>query len=59
MVEAMPNFYNILRARKFSTSADTALEISPSSSATPNFVIEAGRKAKMVFWFCNSRYYIV
>ena len=56
MVEAMPNFYNLLRARKFSTAADTAVEIAPSSSATPNFVIEAGRKIKMVFWFCYSRY---
>ena len=40
----MPNFYNILRARKFSTSADTALEISPIGSATPNFTIDAGGK---------------
>ena len=46
MVEAMPNFYNLLRARKFSTAADTAVEIAPSSSATPNFVIEAGGKLK-------------
>jgi len=46
MVEAMPNFYNLLRARKFSTAADTALEIAPFSSATPNFVIEAGGKLK-------------
>jgi len=42
----MPNFYNLLRARKFTTSADTALEISPTASATPNFVIEAGGKLK-------------
>ena len=42
----MPNFYNLLRARKFSTAADTAVEIAPSSSATPNFVIEAGGKLK-------------
>ena len=42
----MPNFYNLLRARKFSTAADTALEIAPFSSATPNFVIEAGGKLK-------------
>jgi 3D (Asp-Asp-Asp) domain-containing protein len=42
----MPNFYNLLRARKFSTAADTALEISPSSSATPNFSIDAGGKIK-------------
>jgi hypothetical protein len=48
----MPNFYNLLRARKFSNAADTALEIAPSSSATPNFVIEAGRKIKVVFWIC-------
>lgn len=46
MVEAMPNFYNLLRARKFSTAADTALEIAPVGSATPNFVIEAGGKLK-------------
>ena len=59
MVEAMPNFYNILRARKFSTAADTALEISPSGSATPNFVIEAGRKTEMVFWFCQPRHHTV
>jgi hypothetical protein len=38
----MPNFYNRLRARKFSTVADTAIEIAPSSSATPNFTIDAG-----------------
>ena len=42
----MPNFYNLLRARKFSTAADTALEIAPVDSATPNFVIEAGGKLK-------------
>lgn len=42
----MPNFYNRLRARKFSTAADTALEIAPYDSATPNFVIEAGGKLK-------------
>ncbi len=42
----MPNFYNLLRARKFSTAADTAIEIAPSDSATPNFVIEAGGKLK-------------
>jgi hypothetical protein len=39
----MPNFYNILRARKFTTAADTAVEIAPHDSATPNFAIEAGR----------------
>jgi hypothetical protein len=42
----MPNFYNLLRARKFSTAADTAIEIAPVDSATPNFVIEAGGKLK-------------
>jgi len=51
MVEAMPNFYNRIKARKFTTAADTALEIAPHNSATPNFVIEAGRKIKMEFWF--------
>jgi hypothetical protein len=40
----MPNFYNILRARKFNTTADTALEIAPYGSATPNFSIDAGGK---------------
>lgn len=38
----MPNFYNRLRARKFTSVSDTALEISPTSSATPNFTIDAG-----------------
>jgi hypothetical protein len=42
----MPNFYNLLRARKFSTAADTALEIAPYDSATPNFAIEAGGRLK-------------
>jgi hypothetical protein len=42
----MPNFYNLLRARKFSTVADTAIEIAPSDSATPNFAIEAGGRLK-------------
>jgi hypothetical protein len=42
----MPNFYNLLRARKFSTAADTAVEIAPTDSATPNFAIEAGGKLK-------------
>lgn len=42
----MPNFYNLLRARKFTTSADTAVEIAPYNSATPNFAIEAGGKLK-------------
>jgi len=46
VVEAMPNFYNLLRARKFSTAADTAIEIGPHNSATPNFVVEAGGKLK-------------
>jgi hypothetical protein len=40
----MPNFYNLLRARKFSTAADTAVEIAPYDSATPNFTIDAGGK---------------
>ena len=40
----MPNFYNIIRAKKFSTSADTAVEIAPYNSATPNFTIDAGGK---------------
>jgi len=40
----MPNFYNLLRARKFSTAADTAVEISAYNSATPNFTIDAGGK---------------
>lgn len=40
----MPSFYNIVRARKFKTAADTALEISPHNSATPNFSIDAGGK---------------
>jgi len=40
----MPNFYNIIRAKKFSTSADTAIEIAPYNSATPNFTIDAGGK---------------
>jgi hypothetical protein len=38
----MPNFYNRLRARKFSSASDTAVEISPHDSATPNFTIDAG-----------------
>jgi len=42
----MPNFYNLIRAKKFSTSSDTAIEIGPSSSATPNFIIDAGGKIK-------------
>ena len=42
----MPNFYNLLRARKFTTAADTAIEIAPYDSATPNFAIEAGGKLK-------------
>ena len=42
----MPNYYNTIRAKKFSTSADTALEIAPYNSATPNFAIDAGGKLK-------------
>jgi len=42
----MPNFYNIIRAKKFNTSADTALEIAPYGSATPNFTIDAGGKLR-------------
>jgi hypothetical protein len=42
----MPNFYNRIKALKFSTSADTAVEIGPSSSATPNFTIDAGGKLR-------------
>jgi hypothetical protein len=38
----MPNFYNIIRAKKFSTAADAAIEIAPYDSATPNFRIDAG-----------------
>lgn len=40
----MPNFYNRLKARKFSTVSDTAVEISAYDSATPNFTIDAGGK---------------
>lgn len=40
----MPNFYNLLRARKFSSAADTAIEIAAYDSATPNFTIDAGGK---------------
>jgi hypothetical protein len=40
----MPNFYNIIRAKKFSTVSDTAIEIAPYNSATPNFSIDAGGK---------------
>ena len=42
----MPNFYNKLSAKKFSTVSDTAVEIGPSASATPNFAIDAGGKLK-------------
>lgn len=42
----MPNFYNLIRARKFSTSSDTAIEIGPSGGATPNFSIDAGGRLK-------------
>jgi len=44
MVETMPNFYNSIKAKKFSTVADAAVEISPYDSATPNFRIDAGGK---------------
>jgi hypothetical protein len=40
----MPNFYNIIKAKKFSTVSDSAVEISPYDSATPNFRIDAGGK---------------
>jgi hypothetical protein len=40
----MLNFYNRIRAVKFNTSSDTAIEIGPSSSATPNFAIDASGK---------------
>jgi hypothetical protein len=42
----MPNFYNIIRAKKFSTVSDTAIEIAPYNSATPNFSIDAGGKLR-------------
>lgn len=40
----MSNFYSLLRARKFSSAADTAVEIAAFNSATPNFTIDAGGK---------------
>jgi hypothetical protein len=40
----MPNFYNLIRAQKFSTVSDTAIAIGPASSATPHFSIDAGGK---------------
>jgi hypothetical protein len=40
----MPSFYNRIKARKFSTVADTAIEIAPSSSDVPNLSIDAGGK---------------
>lgn len=40
----MPNFYNRLKARKFTSVSDTAVEISAYDSATPNFTIDAGGK---------------
>ncbi len=40
----MPNFYDLIRARKFTTAADTAIEIGHSNSATPNFTVDAGGK---------------
>lgn len=44
MVEAMPNFYNLIRAEKFSTVSDTAIAIGSQDSATPHFSIDAGGK---------------
>jgi hypothetical protein len=40
----MPNFYNLIRATKFSTVSDTAIEIGHTNSATPNFTVDAGGK---------------
>jgi hypothetical protein len=40
----MPNFYNLIRAQKFSTVSDTAIEIGSADSATPHFSIDAGGK---------------
>jgi hypothetical protein len=40
----MPSFYNKIRAIKFNTSSDNAIEVAPSSSATPNFIIDASGK---------------
>jgi hypothetical protein len=40
----MPNFFNVIRARKFSSVSDPAVEISAHNSATPNFRIDAGGK---------------
>jgi hypothetical protein len=40
----MPNFYNRIKARKFTSVSDTAVEISAYNSATPNFTIDAGGK---------------
>ena len=40
----MPNFYNLIRARKFNTAADTAIEIGYLNSSTPNFTVDAGGK---------------
>lgn len=42
----MPNFYNRLKARKFTSVSDTAVEISAYNSATPNFTIDAGGKLR-------------
>lgn len=40
----MPSFYNLIKAKKFSSVSDAAIEISPYDSATPNFRIDAGGK---------------
>lgn len=40
----MPNFYNLIRAQKFSTVSDTAIAIGSQDSATPHFSIDAGGK---------------
>jgi hypothetical protein len=40
----MPNFYNLIRAQKFSSVSDTAIAIGPQNSATPLFSIDAGGK---------------
>lgn len=40
----MPNFYNLIRAEKFSTVSDTAIAIGSQDSATPHFSIDAGGK---------------
>lgn len=40
----MPNFYNLIRAQKFSTVSDTAIAVGSQDSATPHFSIDAGGK---------------